>query len=99
MTTTRIYILIALLAASVFCRADSGADSVLSIAEYRAELDSLSSATKELDRAGASTPEALRSVPLRWRVRTDRQEFEISTEGLRRDVRRYEDEKNSANAL
>jgi hypothetical protein len=70
----------------------------LTAAQYRAELDGLLSATRELDSSGNPTPQLLNDVPPSWRVQLDRREFEISAEGLRRDVRRYEKEKNAANA-
>jgi hypothetical protein len=70
----------------------------LSDAQYRADLDGLLSAAQELDSSGKPTPQLLTVVPQSWRVHTDQREFEISAEGLRRDVRRYEKEKNVANA-
>ncbi len=70
----------------------------LSAAEYRADLDGLLSATLELDSSGKPTPQLLNDLPPSWRVQLDGREFEVSAEGLRRDVRRYEKEKNAANA-
>jgi len=99
MTARWIYILAALLLVSALCRADSTGANALTTAEYRAQLDRLQSATQQLSSSGSPTPEALRHLPQSWRVRVDQQEFEIFTEGLRRDVRRYDDEKNAANAL
>jgi hypothetical protein len=81
------------------CRADSAETSALTTAEYRAELDRLLSATQQLDSSGGGTPQSLRELPQSWRVATDQREFEISTEGLQRDVRRYEKENNAANAI
>jgi hypothetical protein len=99
MTAWRIYILACLLLASVLCRADAAAGNVLTPDEYRAELDRLLSATQQLDSSGATTPEALQHLPESWHVRADQQEFDILTEGLQRDVRRYEKDKNATNAL
>lgn len=99
MTARWIYILAALLVASVLCRADAAGGNPLTTAEYRSELDRLRSATQQLNSSGGPTPEALRRLPQSWRVQADQREFEIFTEGLQRDVRRYDDEKNAANAL
>lgn len=98
MTARRSYILVCLLMAAVFCQAESAAGGALTTAEYRAELDRLLTATQELDSSGSPSPQPLHDLPQSWRVATDQQEFEISTEGLQRDVRRYEKEKNVANA-
>lgn len=98
MTARRIYILACLLIASVSCRAQSPAGDALTTAEYRAELDRLSSATQQLDSSGRPTPQPLHDLPQSWHVRTDRGEFEVSAEGLRRDVHRYDEEENIANA-
>ena len=70
----------------------------LSTSEYRAELDRLLSATQQLDSSGGPTPEPLHVLPPSWHVRSDQQEFDVSTEGLQRDIRRYEKEKEVANA-
>jgi hypothetical protein len=87
-----------LLTASAVCRAQAAGSSSLTAAEYRAELDRLSSATQQLDSSGSAAPQPLHDVPQSWRVRTEQGEFEISAEGLRRDVRRYESEKNVTTA-
>jgi hypothetical protein len=84
--------------ASLCCRADSGGDNQLTVAEYRAELDQLLVASQELDSFGRATPPILHNLPQSWRVRTEQQDFEISAEGLRGDVRRYEQEKNFTTA-
>jgi Domain of unknown function (DUF4129) len=97
MSARRTYILACFLIAAIFCRADSPGSGALTTTEYRAELDRLLSATQQLDSSGSPTPQPLHDLPQSWRVRTDQREFEISTEGLRRDVRRYESEKNIAN--
>jgi len=98
MTTWRTYILACLLLGSVFGRADSTPGRGLSPAEYRAELDGLLAATQQLDSSASATPEPLQDLPEKWSVHTDQRDFEISTEGLQRDVRRYNSEKNVANA-
>jgi hypothetical protein len=87
-----------LLFGAVFCRADSTPSPGLTTAEYRAELDGLLAVTQQLDRSGASTPGALQHLPQSWPVHTEQGDFQISTEGLRRDVRRYDGDKNLANA-
>jgi len=84
--------------APVSCRADSAGNGPLTTAEYRAELDRLLSATQQLDSSGSPTPQPLHDLPQSWRVAADQREFDVSTEGLQRDVRRYEKEKNVANA-
>ncbi len=99
MTARRISILTCLLLASVFCQADAASGTTLTTAEYRAELDRLLSATQQLNSSGAPTPEALQHLPESWQVRADQKEFEILTEGLQRDVRRYEGDKSAANAI
>ncbi len=98
MIARRICFAACLLAGLPIC-AQSPQSPVLSTAEYRAELDRLASATRQLDSSGSSTPEPLKNVAPSWRVRTDQKDFEVSAEGLRHDVRRYESERNSQNAL
>jgi hypothetical protein len=113
MTARRTYILVCVLLAAVFCGADSQAGytpatapvsagpvaaAPLTSSQYRSELDGLLSATLELDSSSKPTPQVLKDVPQSWRVHTDQRVFEISAEGLRRDLRRYEKEKNVANA-
>ncbi len=98
MTARRICILAWLVVASALCQAQSAAANPLTTAEYGVELDRLLSATQQLDSSGGPVPQPLHDLPQSWRVHTDQQEFEISTEGLQRDVRRYEKEKNVANA-
>ncbi len=87
-----------LIATSFFCWADSGTVSHFTVAEYRSELDQLLVATKKLDSSGRDIPPILRDVPPSWRVRTEQQDFEISAEGLRSDVRKFEHEKNVTTA-
>lgn len=98
MTSWRIYILAGLLLGATFSLADSIPDNALTTAEYRAELDGLLAATQQLDSSGAETPEKLEHLPPKWSVHTEQREFQISTEGLNRDVRRYDKDKNQANA-
>ncbi len=99
MTTSRIYILICFLIASMFCHADATGGSTLTTSEYRAELDRLLTATQQLDSSGSPTPSSLHHLPQSWHVRAEQREFEISTEGLQRDIRRYESDKNATNAI
>jgi hypothetical protein len=99
MTLRRTSILISLLlVVSGICLADFTADGSLTAAEYRAELDGLLAATQQLDSSGSQTPQSLHHLPQSWHVRTDQREFEISTEGLQRDIRRYESEKDASHA-
>ena len=92
----RTYILISSLLGSALCRADSTPDHALTIAEYQTELDELHAEAQGLG-VGA-VPDALHHVPQTWRVHTEQRDFEISAEGLRRDVRRYEGDKSASNA-
>jgi hypothetical protein len=98
MTRRTAYILVWLLLASAFCWAESYGANSLSAAEYRAQLDRLFSASRQLDSSGSPLPQALQDVPQNWRVRTEQGEFEISAEGLHRDLSRYQSEKNLTNA-
>lgn len=108
MTARRTCILAGLLIASLFCRADTGQSDELTVAEYRAELDQLLTATQQLDSSGAPVPPTLKDLPQSWRVRTENQSseqtileprhFEVPTESLRRDVRRFEQERSITNA-
>lgn len=99
MTARRTHILAWLLAAGIFCRADSGPASELTAAEYRAELDQLLVATQELDSSARPVPATLKDLPPSWRVHAGQQDFEISAEGLRRDVSEFEKEGNAATAI
>ena len=85
-------ILAGLLIASCFCVADSRSDKDFTVAEYRAELDQLLVAAQQLDSSGRSIPPILKDLPPSWRVRTEQQDFEISTEGLQQDVRKFTQE-------
>ncbi len=93
----RACVLACLLLAASLSYAQSSTDT-LTAAEYRAELDRLSAATQQLDSSSGSTPQPLRDLPQSWHVHTDQGEFDISTEGLKRDVRRYDKENTAANA-
>jgi len=99
MTSWRKYILVCLLLASAFGRADLQPGNALTSAEYRDQLDGLSAITRQLDSNQGETPAQLKHLPHSWRVSIDQREFEISTDGLRSDVRRYEEDKNAANAI
>lgn len=98
MTFWRACILAGFVLTSALGRADSTPNHAFSPDEYRAELDGLLAATQQLDSSGSAVPDALERLPLKWPVHTDQRDFEISTEGLRRDVRRYNNDKNVANA-
>jgi hypothetical protein len=94
MTARRAYILAGLLIASSFCCADSGENDDLTIAQYRAELDQLLVASQQLDSSGRPVPPSLLDVPQSWRVRAGQKDFEVPAEGLRRDIRRFEQERS-----
>jgi hypothetical protein len=89
------FLLCWLMIASLFCRADSGPSNEFTVAEYRAELDQLLVATQQLDSSERAIPPILRDLPQSWRVRTEQQDFEILAEGLRRDIRKFEQERNA----
>lgn len=93
------YILGCFLLASLFCLAEATGGNALTPAEYRAQLDSLLVATQQLNSSSSATPESLRHLPQSWRVHMDQQDFEILSEGLRRDVSRYDDDKSATNAV
>lgn len=98
MTIKRTCIVVCLLIAAAFCRADS-AGTPLSASEYRSELDRLLDATQQLDSSSNGLPESLHRLPQTWHVTADQHDFDISTEGLQRDIRRYQSDKNAANAV
>jgi hypothetical protein len=103
MTARPIYILAGILIAwltlaGVVCRADSGVHNQLTTAEYRSELDRLLAATQGLDSSGRTLPPILQDLPSSWRVHGEQQDFEISAEGLRRDIRRFKAEENVSTA-
>jgi hypothetical protein len=97
MRVKQVFLLALVAIASALAWAQSSSDPLTAI-EYRAELDRLSSATQQLDSSGALTPQPLRDLPQSWHVRADQREFDVSTEGLKRDVRRYDKENTAANA-
>jgi len=97
MTSWRSYILACLILGPAFCVADSTPDRALTTSEYRAELNALLAATQQLG-SSSQTPDALEHLPWSWRLHTDEREFEISSEGVRREVRRYDAEKSVVNA-
>lgn len=81
----------------VVCAADSPSSSPYSPAQYRAELDRLLNVTAQLH-SGSSTPDALHHLPQDWQVEIDQHQYAISTEGLQRDVRRYDADQTPDNA-
>jgi hypothetical protein len=99
MTTGRTCILACFLLAWLVPRGDATAGNALTSTEYRAQLDGLMAATRQLNSSNPRTPESLRHLPESWRVHVDQQDFDILTEGLRVDVRRYEADRSAANAI
>ena len=99
MTTKRTYILVLVLFASTLGRTQTAGGSSLTAGEYRAELERLLSATQSLSSSSSSAPDALRHLPESWKVHTDQKDFEISTEGLKTAVRRYEQVQKADNAI
>jgi hypothetical protein len=68
----------------------------LTLHEYVAELDRLSSATQSLDLKKPDITQLLKQIPPAWRVQTDQQRFEVSSEWLRGNLihlRDHPDEK------
>jgi hypothetical protein len=98
MRARRTYILAGLLIVSLLCRADSPRDTDLTPAEYRAKLEQLLADTQQLDSSDRPIPPPLKQLPPSWSVNTGQQAFEISTDGLQRDVRRFEQEKSAKTA-
>ena len=107
MTARRLHLLGCLLIAALLCRADSDSPT-LTISEYRADLDRLLTATDQLNSTGTPIPAELHHLPQSWQVlagvrgaevQGEERQFEISTEGLQRDIRRYENDKSANNAL
>jgi hypothetical protein len=97
MRTWQTYILAGVLLAPGFCRAEATPGSQLTVTEYRIELDRLRADTQKLGVSG-EVPTSLEHLPPSWKVHTEQGDFEISTEGLRQDIRRYRSDKGSANA-
>jgi hypothetical protein len=91
------YILGCVLLESALCCADSTPNQARTIPEYRAELERLRAAAAQLGGSG-TVPDSLEHLPQSWRVHTEQRDFEISSEGLRRDVRRYGSDRDVANA-
>lgn len=92
----RTYILIGVVLGAAFGHANSTPGQAFTLPEYRAELEGLRAAAQPLN--GSIVPDSLEHLPQSWRVHTEQRDFEISSEGLRHDVRRYDAERNSANA-
>jgi hypothetical protein len=99
MIARRKYILIVVLAASAACIADAPGPDALTPQQYRLELDRLLAATSRLDSSGERTPAELDAIPDAWHVREGQRTFDISAEGLHRDLRRYETGKSAETAL
>lgn len=99
MTAGRTYIFAGLVMAAFFCCTGSACSADLTVDEYRAQLDRLLVASQQLDSSGRAIPAVLNELPQSWRLHTEHQDFEISTEGLRRDVRSFELQKNLASAI
>jgi hypothetical protein len=98
MIASRTFILVGLLMVCPLCLADSTSAGPLTIPEYRAHLDHLLGATEHLNSSDHSSPEAFHNLPQNWRVRADEREFVISTEGLQRDIRRYDKDQSAEHA-
>jgi hypothetical protein len=98
MRARRTYILAGLLVVSSLCRAQSPRDTELTAAEYRAQLEQLLVATQQLDSSERPVPPLLKQLPPRWRLSIEQRDFEVSSEGLQRDVRRFEQEKSAKTA-
>ncbi len=99
MTSRHTYVLVVLLFVSANCCADSPDDNKISVSEYRVQLQQLEAASEKLSGSNEAVPPTLRVLPPTWHVRTDHGDFDISTEGLRRQIHNYEKENNPDNAL
>ena len=99
MTIWRTYLLFAITLGSACAGADSAPGRSLTDAEYKIEIQNLLVATEQLDSSSSHLPAVLQTLPQSWSVHTSGGDFEISTEGLRRDVRRYKDDQSEANAI
>jgi len=99
MTLRRTLVFVVLLSVCCFCWADARNGETLSTSAYRAELDQLLLATQQLDSSQHSVPAILQDVPLSWKVHADQQDFEISAEDLRNDVRNFEHDGTADNAI
>lgn len=98
MISWRTCVLTSLLLASTLSRGDAQAGAALTTAEYRQQLDGLLAATRQLNSNEGTLPPSLQRLPAVWRVHTGQQDFEISSEGLRSEVRRYEKDRSVENA-
>lgn len=97
MRTWQTYILAGVLLVPAFCRAEATPGLQLTVPEYRIELDRLRADAQKLVVSG-EVPTSLEHLPPSWKVHTEQGDFEISTEGVRGDIRRYRSDKGSANA-
>jgi len=61
----------------------------LTVSEYIAELDRLSSATKQLAQA-EDVPKLVNQIPAVWHIRTEQQTFAVSSEWLLQDLNDWE---------
>jgi hypothetical protein len=98
MTRWRTYILALLALGPILSRAESQPIRTLTTAEYRSVIENLLSKTGSLDGSRSAVPEVLETLPQSWSIHTAAGGFEISTEGLRRDIRRYQENPNATNA-
>ena len=98
MTSWRKYILGWLLFASVFTVADTQPGNAFTSAQYRDQLDGLVAVSRQLENNQGDVPAPLKQLPHSWRVNLNQRDFEISTDGVGGDVRRYEQDKSATNA-
>jgi hypothetical protein len=83
--------IIAILVSSFLCTAGAAETElapsrVLTLHEYIAELDHLSSAVKALDQLKPDVSNLLKEIPSSWRIQTEQQTFEVSSEWLRTEL-------------
>jgi hypothetical protein len=76
-------ILAALLCAPSGAEAEPGPSGAFTLHQYLDELDRLDSSVRELDNTNPEISELLQKIPTVWRVQTDQQTFEVSSEWLR----------------
>jgi Domain of unknown function (DUF4129) len=85
----RIFVVLPLLVLGLFlsvvCAEETGPAplSTLNLHDYVAELDRLSFTIKSLDPNKPDISEPLKQIPTAWRVQTDKQTFDVSSEWLR----------------
>src|ERR1035438_2962386 len=60
-------------------------NATLTLSEYISELDRLACSVKQLTHA-EEVPKLLTDIPSAWRIQTEQQTFEVSTEWLRNDL-------------